>query len=407
MSSVSGNTTDNPASRGSRSACVYRTVTSLKCAMGVVLLIAVACIAGTLLPQGRQVEEYLAANPDAAGRMRVLDAVGLTHVYDALWFKGLLGFLGVSLLICTTRRYRAVRRSSGRRRIRAAGSLITHISMLIILVGAVVRGVVGQKGFMSLHEGERASSIELAGGGGVALPFSVRLVDFDVEFYSETDAPRDVSVSNRVPGYVVLAWRQNEHVTRLPVLVGEWQAIPGSQGSAVSGLELQVRQYVPDFLADMTTGEVTRRSDQPNNPAIQVSVRGGSVGIDQWLFARFPRFKMHGKHEDAVTDEPPFLLYYELPHKPVEQRQVKDWRSTLEVVQDGQVVLEKTIEVNDPLRYAGYTFFQSGYNPNDPTWTSLQVVKDPGVPVVYTGFILMVIGLCVLFCVEPLLDRAS
>jgi cytochrome c biogenesis protein len=40
---------------------------------------------------------------------------------------------------------------------------------------------------------------------------------------------------------------------------------------------------------------------------------------------------------------------------------VKDWKSRLSVIEDGRAVLEKTIEVNHPLAYRGYTFYQSGY----------------------------------------------
>jgi len=40
---------------------------------------------------------------------------------------------------------------------------------------------------------------------------------------------------------------------------------------------------------------------------------------------------------------------------------VKDWKSRLSVIEDGRPVLEKTIEVNHPLAYRGYTFYQSGY----------------------------------------------
>ncbi|MBI5827825.1 MAG: cytochrome c biogenesis protein ResB [Deltaproteobacteria bacterium] len=39
----------------------------------------------------------------------------------------------------------------------------------------------------------------------------------------------------------------------------------------------------------------------------------------------------------------------------------KDWRSRLRVIKGGSTVKEKTIEVNDPLRYGGYTFYQVGY----------------------------------------------
>ncbi|MBI5491832.1 MAG: cytochrome c biogenesis protein ResB [Deltaproteobacteria bacterium] len=44
-----------------------------------------------------------------------------------------------------------------------------------------------------------------------------------------------------------------------------------------------------------------------------------------------------------------------------ESLSVKDWRSRIKVVQGGKTLLEKTIEINDPLRFGGYTFYQEGY----------------------------------------------
>lgn len=42
-------------------------------------------------------------------------------------------------------------------------------------------------------------------------------------------------------------------------------------------------------------------------------------------------------------------------------RQPKEYRSDLVVIENGQEVLSKTIEVNDPLDYKGYTFYQSSF----------------------------------------------
>jgi cytochrome c biogenesis protein ResB len=57
--------------------------------------------------------------------------------------------------------------------------------------------------------------------------------------------------------------------------------------------------------------------------------------------------------------------------------------------------------VNRPLTFKGYTFYQSGYDPNDLSWTSLEVVRDPGVRLVYLGFILLIGGLFTVFYLNP------
>ena len=84
---------------------------------------------------------------------------------------------------------------------------------------------------------------------------------------------------------------------------------------------------------------------------------------------------------------------------------IKSFKSTLEIVEGDTVVKSKTIEVNDPVSYKGYTLYQSGYNPNDLSYTSLQVVKDPGIPVVYAGFSLMIVGLFIVFYLNPWLNE--
>ena len=71
----------------------------------------------------------------------------------------------------------------------------------------------------------------------------------------------------------------------------------------------------------------------------------------------------------------------------------KSFKSSLEVLENGAVVASRTVMVNAPFSYRGYVFYQANYDPDDLSWSALQVVKDPGVPVVYSGFILMMAGL--------------
>jgi cytochrome c biogenesis protein len=51
---------------------------------------------------------------------------------------------------------------------------------------------------------------------------------------------------------------------------------------------------------------------------------------------------------------------------------VKDWKSTLTVLENAQPVLTRTIEVNYPLTYRGFVFYQSGYG-NDWENTTVEV----------------------------------
>jgi cytochrome c biogenesis protein len=53
------------------------------------------------------------------------------------------------------------------------------------------------------------------------------------------------------------------------------------------------------------------------------------------------------------------LTYYDLPGR--KERYVKEYTSILTILDNGQAVLRKTIQVNHPLRYKGLAFYQSSY----------------------------------------------
>ena len=50
----------------------------------------------------------------------------------------------------------------------------------------------------------------------------------------------------------------------------------------------------------------------------------------------------------------------------------KEFRSELTVIDGGQEVLHKSIVVNDPLNYKGYTFYQSSYQGHEDYWVTIQ-----------------------------------
>jgi hypothetical protein len=88
--------------------------------------------------------------------------------------------------------------------------------------------------------------------------------------------------------------------------------------------------------------------------------------------------------------------------------EVKAYRSRLSVLEDGDKVLEKTIAVNDPLSYKGYKFYQSNYRKEDPTYSGVLVVRDPGLILVWTGFVMICAGVIFAFYARPrILERRS
>jgi hypothetical protein len=379
---------------------VVETLTSVRFAVGIVILLALACVAGTLIPQGPDAARYVEAHPESAPRLALLNAAGLTRVYTAWWFLGLMFVLSASVATCSSKRFKSILNTRGFARRRALGSMLTHISILLILAGGIVRGVWGVRGYVELREGEIQTEF-LTERGARPLPAAVRLNRFEVEKFDQPEGDRRQKPGSRL----LVRWPEKNLEVEMAMRLNEPRVISaGGSPEGAGDFRVEVLRYEPDFVIDPETREVGSRSTEPKNPAVLVSVEGAGYRNHRWLFARYPGFSTRsgGAHEDRAC---PLDIVYEAP-APAEpaasNAPIKSFRSHVEFLPpNGSPAVSRTIEVNGPASFGGFTFYQSGYRPEQPDWTALQVVRDPGVPLVYAGFILMISGLSIVFYLNP------
>lgn len=71
---------------------------------------------------------------------------------------------------------------------------------------------------------------------------------------------------------------------------------------------------------------------------------------------------------------------------------IEGFKSRLSIIEKDWIAVQKMLEVNHPLAFKGYTLYQSEYRAEDPEWTGLEVVRDPGVVIVYVGLALLNAG---------------
>ena len=104
---------------------LWRALCSLKLALFLILAISAASVAGALLmqvPGSLTAAEYAQwldrLRPRYGAFADIFSALGLLNVFGSWWFRGLLGLLGVSVVICTLdrwpRTWRAIRRPNVR-----------------------------------------------------------------------------------------------------------------------------------------------------------------------------------------------------------------------------------------------------------------------------------------------------
>jgi len=103
---------------------------------------------------------------------------------------------------------------------------------------------------------------------------------------------------------------------------------------------------------------------------------------DAWLAAGAPRI--------YAADEPP----------------TKDYVSRLVIHHNGKEVATKDIEVNHPLKYGGYRFYQSDWDHGDLSYTFITVKSDAGWPLAFVGMILLMAGAFLQFWFIPIIKAA-
>ena len=258
-----------------------------------------------------------------------------------------------------------------RRLIRTPGFSLIHLGCVLVLAGAMWGSDAGHKiqkqflgidkipmGFMAIAEG-RSENIVASKDGEPAgtLPFFIKLKDFRIEYYQ--------------PAYLQIRHRRGQS-WKIPVKIGTEFPLGPDFGTVT------ILRAFENFRIEIE-GDKKNTIDDPqsgSNPALYVQIKNpdGSV-TNKYVFERFP---------DYQNGEDKFLLSYHMT--------VRDYVSEIEVVENDKVVAGKNIEVNHPLHFGGYHFYQHSYDTQAGRYTILMVVSDTGLELVYAGYFLLGAG---------------
>ncbi|MFO0752828.1 MAG: cytochrome c biogenesis protein ResB [Thermodesulfovibrionales bacterium] len=410
---------------------VWSFFSSITLAVIIFAIISLTSIVGTIVEQQAEPERNIKLltkffGDAAPGVYRVLDALGFTNMFHSWWFMALLFLFAANLIVCSLDRFPkiwkmakepvkplppdlfasmpvkretvvkekpeaaqakvegalkkigftpaahqeegAVQVYAEKGRYSRLGVYVVHLSILIILIGAVVGVLAGFNASLNLLEGT-SSAVAYLGSAEMKIPlgFEVRCDDFEVSFYENSDTPKafrswltvvdngkeilkkqiDVNHPLKYKGitfyqssygfspsrdslfkFTVTSGGKTEAVG---VRFGEPFPLPGTNVTA------KVADFSPALGMDQS-GKLFTYAEMMNNPAVFMEFyEGGKVKYKQWILKRYPQ----------------------------------TWK-----VPDG------VVEFKD-LWGAQYT--------------GLQVRKDPGVWIVYLGCLVMGIGLYAAF----------
>ncbi len=263
-----------------------------------------------------------------------------------------------------------------RRLLEVPSLLLLHLGSIFVLAGGMWGSNAGQalqrellgadritKGLMKMEISDRTPQSRVAvedSNDTQELPFSVRLKAFRLEYYT--------------PGCLLIQNRNGQ--------TWEVPADPGAQVSLGSLGRMTVEKVFENFKLALEDGKhISYDAPGDANPALQVRMeKPDGTTTAGLVFVQF----------GPMFSEPVDLT---LSYQRAQHRTIKDYISELEIVENGKVVAAKAIEVNHPLHYGGYHFYQHALDEDERgQYTVLMVVSDSGLNFVYAGYMMLVAG---------------
>jgi hypothetical protein len=284
---------------------------------------------------------------------------------------------------------------------RRAGMIVTHAGVLLLLVGEFVTGAFAKEGNMSIAEGGSSNYIEdtrscelvVIDRSGpdddlvVAVPGAL--------LAAAADGASEPIAHGLLPFSVrVVEWMPNSRI------LGPMQASRSQLARATAGAGTSVA-VAPVAVANGVDGANT------DIPAAYLELRHGEtlLGtylVTPWLTAPQQVEVAGRRHEIALRFErgyrPYTLSLIDFRHDRFVGTEVARNFSSLVRLSDPAhgVDREVLISMNNPLRYAGETFYQASFAP-DERGTVLQVVRNPGWLLPYLSCTMVTLGMLVHF----------
>lgn len=275
---------------------------------------------GTLVPQGKDVQEYLVQFP-STGHMIL--ALGFDRIYQSLIFQLGLWLLSASTIVCILTRWKSTSRKIYRR--------VAHVS---------------EKEIAAMKYRRKLDK-------GIVTP----LKNVTNRKYDDNGC----EIILRASGRLALMGGMFIHIGFLAILAGgliglffsiEETVIRGKEGDRVPIVSVDaLRSAQKSDRIAKTARDI--RAVSPNDPRLQ--------GLADQIQ------KLHEKYHQAMAS-PAFRIAFDklwIDHHADSQGNVKgvrNWNSQVRFIENDQETAPILLKVNSPVSYGGYTFYQVNWN---------------------------------------------
>jgi len=399
-------------------------LSSLKLTFTLLLIIAIASILGTVIPQEYEGgESFSHLSP---GLVKAFNSLQLFDMYHSVWFIILMCLLSLNLIVCSVnrfptswrlfrkvpsldrskpfedlspdrvlvierrldeviarvenlvrRRYKRVRRSDTANTTLFQGEkgayshfgvYIIHLSILIFILGEIIGSLFGFNAFVNLPEGEFTSTVYLRRQRGIKkLDFTVRCDKFSIAYY-DNGMPKEYRSD-------LSFLKNNKAIYQGSLLV--------NHPITFDGIKFYQASYgsVPGGQAYITIKKANERQS-----AIAVKLKDSF-----YLKEKDARVTISRIEENLMDMGPAVLLKIQSPQGNMRLWVFKDIEKIKEDIPD---LFEKVPKFNPGLLKPYYFKLNSI---ETKYYTGLQVSHDPGASIVAIGAFFIIIGLIITF----------
>jgi hypothetical protein len=303
--------------------------------------------------------------PQEGDQPRWMQLTGLSHLKNSWPFYLIQFYLIISLFLVVLRRGIPFKMKN-------AGFLLNHLGLWITLVSAGL-GAGDQKSVtINLNEdSEFTHTGILENQQMIDLPFSMKLVDFNIEFYN----PK-IAVADGMKGEI-----EQKHAETLPLIY------KGFEGRLIDW-KIKVKEFLPfaiqvhgGFIAEDKPGSMSAAFVETRNVITGDTASGWITSGSMMFESRFLNLK---RSKLLILTEPE-------PKKFESLVVVKDKNGKEDTVK---------LEVNKPYRINGWKIYQLSYDTEMGKYSKrsvIEAVRDPWLPAVYFGILMLLGGAVYLF----------
>jgi hypothetical protein len=129
-------------------------------------------------------------------------------------------------------------------------------------------------------------------------------------------------------------------------------------------------------------------SQEAKNPGVLLEIDSGEIVRKGYLVA---------SHAESLPVDNTLRIVFQ-----ARAAQPKEYRSQVSIIEDGATIKKAAVAVNAPLQFKGYQFYQSSYRSDKKgDFSIFKVVNDPGLGAVYTGLIMVGLGVLYIYYIRP------